>query len=83
MGKSWVRTEDQDTYLKGQYQPFLTARANETLEQFRAELYEGWFNQWPETFPGWKPGDTIGPEDLTKLGEAIAKRKNVSLIYCL
>lgn len=72
-------------YLKSQYQPFLTACANETLEQYCAELSEGWFNQWPEEsglFPGWKPGNAPSPEKVMKLGQAIAKHKDVSSIYC-
>ena len=82
MGKPWQCSKEQDEYLSGFFDSFLTAHQENRVENFRSDLNKGWFTKWPEeqlVFPQWKPGDQLSLEEMTVLGQAKLKRKNVHI----
>jgi hypothetical protein len=82
MGKSWKRSKEQDAYLASFFNSFLVARKDNRMEKFRSDLNKGWFTKWPEEqciFPHWQPGNELTLEELSLLGPAKLKRKNVSI----
>ena len=82
MGKPWRRSKEQDEYLSGFFDSFLTARQENRVEKFQSDLNKGWFTKWPEeqlVFPQRKPGDQLSLEEMAVLGQAKLKRKNVRI----
>lgn len=82
MPRIWDRTPEQTAYLRTFYEPFLTARRDQRLELLRAEINQGWFERWPEQvelWPSWQPGTQLTAPEIEQLGQAIRKRKMVSL----
>ncbi|KAF8335251.1 hypothetical protein F5887DRAFT_1079216 [Amanita rubescens] len=79
MPKTWERSQEQVEYLDALIPKLVKARREHRVEQFKNELYEGWFSSWPEELivfgKGWKRGDAISVVDMRRLGTAIEKRK--------
>lgn len=84
MGKSWLRTAEQDKYLQEQVKKLLQARLDDTVKAFRHQLYETWEARWPEInvlFPQLTDADPqLTKEQIDELSSAMALRKQVGLI---
>jgi hypothetical protein len=84
MGKSWLRTPEQDKYLQEQVKGLLKARRDDTVKDFRHHLHEAWEARWPEIkviFPERTDTDPkLTIEQVDELSSAMASRKQVSLI---
>jgi hypothetical protein len=82
MPKSWERSEAQEDYLNGLLPKFTQARQDNRIPRFKNDLYEGWFERWPEEIAifgnDWKKGDAMSLADMRLLGAAIEKRKEVN-----
>lgn len=84
MGKSWVRSAEQDKFLHEHAKELLKARLDESVKPFRQKLYESWEARWPEVkviFPNRTDVDpSLTKEQMDELSNAMAIRKNVSLV---
>jgi len=84
MGKTWLRTAEQDKYLKEQVNELIKARLDDTVKGFRHQLHETWEARWPEVkvlFPERTDADPqLTREQVDQLSRAMGLRKEVSLI---
>ena len=70
--QSWV-TSDQQAFLNTQVSDYLTAQKEKSLTSFWAQLYEGWFQKFPElpqVMPGKVP-DALSDDEKELLGSVI------------
>jgi hypothetical protein len=82
MPKEWERSEEQAAYLNALLPKFVQARQDRRVARFINDVYEGWFECWPEELVvfgnDWKEGDSDeSPEEADRLSTAIKKRKAV------
>jgi len=84
MGKAWIHSEEQTTYLQGRFDAYHEVRQNGNIEAFRTWLYKGWAQRWPERqvlFPLWKEGNApLTQVQMVALGKAIATQKKVRFL---
>jgi hypothetical protein len=84
MGKTWLRTAEQDQYLKEQVNELVKARLDDTVKGFRHQLHETWEARWPEVkvlFPQRTDADPqLTKEQVDQLSRAMGLRKDVSFI---
>jgi hypothetical protein len=82
MGKSWLRTAEQDRFLQEQVKDLLKARLDDTVKVFRHQLHETWEARWPEIgviFPQRTDTDPeLTKDQVDELSNAMAIRKQVS-----
>lgn len=78
--RPWA-TEDQLTFLNGQYERFLDHQKRQVLGRFWPTLEHEWFAHFPErTALFGSSTEVLTVVQETSLGEAIKARKSVSLL---
>ncbi|KAF7783269.1 hypothetical protein Agabi119p4_2645 [Agaricus bisporus var. burnettii] len=77
MGRTWLRSEEQESFLQEKVFDYPAARLRGRQEKFFADLFESWFKQWSESevqFPG-ADHDKLTEQQVTHLRDCIVARK--------
>jgi hypothetical protein len=76
MGKSWVRSAEQDKFLHEHAKEVLKACLDESVKSFQQKLYESWEAHWPEVkviFPNRTNADpSLTKEQMDELSNTMA-----------